>query len=75
MLNNQFFIVMLDCNWIQNMIYIEPLMTFTAPVFVSIDYDRDRIDTELDLHGCIPVVYFWQNEEDLANLKRRETIP
>ncbi len=65
---------MSDCNWIQNMIYIEPYMTFGAPVYVTIEYDRDRIDMELQLGGYIPVLYYWPNEEDLANLTRRETI-
>jgi hypothetical protein len=65
---------MSDCNWIQNMIYIEPLITFSSPVIVTINYDKDLIDKELGLHGNIPVVYYWQNEEDFANLTRRTTI-
>jgi len=59
---------MSDCNWIQNMIYIEPLMSFGGPVYVTIDYNRDKIDTELELNGYVPVVYYWQNEEDFSYL-------
>jgi len=65
---------MSDCNWIVKMIAIEPQMAFGKPVIVRMEYDRDRVNSELSLHGCAPVIYYWPSDEDFVLLRRREIV-
>lgn len=65
---------MSDCNWIVNMIYITPQLTFNAPVYVTINYDKAKINSSLSLEEENPVLYYWPDEENFAKLTRRETV-
>jgi len=56
-----------NCDFVLKTISIEPIMSFNAPVNVSLKYNGELANTEESFDGCSLIIYSWEKQDSFYN--------